>query len=765
MYQQKPKFLNEAGTCYSKRGYHLAVLASLLASFVSSGCKPRNRNVSEALGSNDSGGKLVRTEEQANFYRPINLPEQPLISIEQLKRMATLEGGKLDSLNLSTLMLPSGELVLIAKTQNEVIPFASGDGKDFYIWDQYTTAELRGNSPVFKPSNFFVRHLPDKEPEDPENAIYSLLRRKGGELDLVPLTANVVSSSGLFSISGNRFYDEDAKLKFQYIEIGKDFWQFDGEYSNGYICSGSILWKKTGTEDIVFSATKEYGRVRVLQWNISNSESGLMQLDGEIVGTTLDSVKANTLKACPGKTEELANDLLKSLDYFPETKVSETQNAKPLVYGTDYPLGSRVRIDATSYIVLATLIEWNYERAEAFGESLPEEFRATYVYILTNDQKTYSEDRGKPVTRVYEFRSAELKEIGKVGEFILAAAHTIEKLNEQRIASREGIAEAQERARWYLALAEVKAKQVDSKRKLLAAAVSVVAFDACFRGFSKAGTLKVLGLKLPPGVNSSATLAAISVGKEGGTVAQALLASFYMTLIQGAALSSDIVMNHPGSFDLDLLKKVLTTTGQTGLVLGLRSAFPRGPLLWFGASLSGLTMRWRKISIDTALGFDNGGTIQQLANMTVGALSAVAQVYFVQKGPGFVGAIGGVGMLLGDIISGRGTPGVILGSALEIVTNLNIKHPLYRAVLIPTARTISALLVLMDAQHFIDRASDTLTQARELRRHQVALRDAILWLTRANDEALAKFSSAEKDFVLTTVAHPFEVLVQSYHSL
>jgi hypothetical protein len=202
----------------------------------------------------------------------------------------------------------------------------------------------------------------------------------------------------------------------------------------------------------------------------------------------------------------------------------------------------------------------------------------------------------------------------------------------------------------------------------------------------------------------------------------------------------------------DLKKNLITNVINNGL----RSWFPTTNKFSFALNgLAGMSMRWRKIEIDESNGLE---TPNKYLNIGIAGATSIAQILAAEKGPGAVNAIGTMGFLTSEIISGRGTPGVIIGSTLEATGDLAISHPAIRPFAKVLTRQISALIQIGDAIRFGNYVSEDLEGLRRLKVEQVQKFNAILYLLRTNDQLLYDLNLPEIQVVISTLIDPYALL-------
>lgn len=133
----------------------------------------------------------------------------------------------------------------------------------------------------------------------------------------------------------------------------------------------------------------------------------------------------------------------------------------------------------------------------------------------------------------------------------------------------------------------------------------------------------------------------------------------------------------------------------------------------------------------------------------------MALVAVQNKGPGAVAAVGKAGVLLSEVVAGRGSPGVIVGTSVEIGVDLLVKHPVVRPFASTLAAQTNALIQLGEALKVANDTGNTLDKARAMRMEQVQKTNTIIWLLKKNLAFLEGYSAPEVGLVLTTAQDPF----------
>ncbi|MFO0677077.1 MAG: hypothetical protein U0169_11105 [Polyangiaceae bacterium] len=663
-------------------------------------------------------------------------------------------GAVIETDDVTAVTQEDGVVRLYGGHGRTAIPLAEIDHDEVFAYGAMGMGEAEGDDLRVREANVVVRFSPKSDEPLRDEPRYFFVVPRGERLPaLVPMSDHALTSDGLFMRVDDAFLDGKGKTRFAFVQKGESAFRLEGSFTNGYVCDGSLLWKEA--DGTWRSSTREYGVTRNYAWK---AEGDSLALTGPSTTDPPPAIRAE-LRACPGKTDEELAATVASLAFDPETKVTTSDALVPFESGKNYPLGTVVRVDDTTYKVLVSA-----PKPLAFdcAECPP---RDPSSYVFANWGRTFGEDQGRRLARIYVRRDGRTREVAKTADYLKAVAADIHGLSEKRIQASKDVETSQESTRWQMQIAEAKASTVDQPSKLLGIALTSFAFDTTVRGFQTAAP-SVMGIKTAAANGApNAFLGLQKSAVAGTTIGQRLLASFYLTAIQGAALSIEpILVTWDEKTPKEQLATAGSTIGKTGSVWLLRSIFPSGGMQWVSTAGAGLLMRWRKISNDAEIGFDNGNTWQVTANMAAGAATALVQMYAIRKGagPGPLTAIGGAGVLVSEIIAGRGTPSVILGSLVEITSDALVKDPRIRPFAAVLARQVSALIQLTETHIRLGITGEMLDDARALRYEQIAKRDALLFLLREVPEARASLSPDERNTIVATAADPFAVLRAYY---
>ncbi len=130
--------------------------------------------------------------------------------------------------------------------------------------------------------------------------------------------------------------------------------------------------------------------------------------------------------------------------------------------------------------------------------------------------------------------------------------------------------------------------------------------------------------------------------------------------------------------------------------------------------------------------------------------------------PGRVRAIGKGGVLVSEVISGRGYPGVIIGGLGEVVVDLLVAHPAIRPFANTLAGQTSAMIQIFDAKQTTQSYGDRLEMTRQLTLSQASLFNSLVYLLRQHPDLFHGFDYFERDAVVGIMSDPHRVLRAHY---
>lgn len=704
----------------------LLTIFSLLAT----ACKPfllqKSKEKSSELLDKSSTKKSAAPE--IAILKPVVESRAAGITVEKFLELLAREGvTNLKQGDLSILQLANGESVLLMKNELGITAVASVlDGK-LYEWEMQAPGEIKGEELRVLGTNFAFRH---EVGNDKDISPYIIYETKDGSPLVVHFGDHNIATNGTFRRSANRIYSDVGTKIFEYRPVSDHAWKLQGDVYNGYICSGSVIWQD---EKSFYSVTTEFDRKTVSRWEDRGETLVLIETLADV---PVPAAILNAHEPCPFNKGGDLQAIINKLDYQlqfneqPDPKSTDA-NIVDFEIGKAYRTGQRVRYEDSVWLLL---------------EAIPEKSH----YIFANDMRTFGEDQGRKYTRIFRIvpSSRKLVEIASTPLYLTWAATRIHALSDNRIDQQDVISESQKNARRQLSIAEVKAKVVgagfDEWYKPILFGVSTYIFD---KGAQVSSSGTVLGV-----ATAKSTLGAAAA--QASALSQRMLAGLYLTALQGASISMQIAAANLKTKDVsEHLASVREITGYSGIVNGLRSAFPSksvgGIIL---TTASGVAMRWRKINADTQLGYVNKNN---LANLAAGGLTAVSVVAVQNKGSGAVAAVGKAGVLLSEIIAGRGSIGVIAGTGIEIAADLLVVHPVIRPFSSTLAAQLSALTQLGEAKIMADSAGGEIDKARWMIREQAQKANTIILLSRLAPEQLMTLSAQELGLVLTTAQDPF----------
>lgn len=703
-------------------------LSTLILIFVISGCKKNEPGSTLKNGISGSAGTVKM--DIAAFFKPANESGAALITPEAATNILKKSGIELTiPAEAIGVLLPENESLFLAKDGLDVSPIASFKGGKVFEWSTTTPAFVEGNNVKFSGTNISYKHEANAEADDSVEP-YFIYPVENNKYIAVSHAEHGSLSNGSLRKSGNKIYHSNGNLILEFKQVSTAAWVVEGSWNDGLICNGSVIWAKGGK---YFAATKQFGRTMVTSWEDAGFQ---LQMAGILKDVTIPTELGGALRPCSQNAEGSAENFLAKLEYDNSFGfVAEDGAAVDYDFNVkNFQSGKKVRFPGDNSIWI-----------------LLEQLTSRPAFAL-NYNKTFAGPDGGSYSRIYSVKkggsAAPITEIGLARNYVVAAATRIQELNAERFKGISLAAEYQETAREYLRIAEVKANQVgagfDEWYKPVTAVFATFVGDVALNKLSKG---KVLG------VDSGKE----SLGKAAVTLANRssrLLAATYITALQGLALTAPVVA---ANFDRKTFDQHIASgneiTGYTGLTHGLRSWFPQSsrasiPLIF----VSGIAMRWRKMKIEEKNGLENR---RQVLNLAAGGATAIAQVLATGKGPGAVGAIGSMGVLTSEIISGRGTPGVILGTTIEAGTNLLCKHPAIRPFAITLAGQVSALTQLGDAWRVGKATGEKLEVLRELKVEQVQKFNGILFILRNNPKIISDLSLPELMIVMSTLMDPY----------
>ena len=739
-------------------------------SWLCSACKPRKQNAGLA-NANVSLTEARPLPKGLVFEVPYHVP------VDDLSESAPSEADLRIALGndripagtkISTIATVAGERILLQTESFGVVPLLSKIGSTVYEWSQVTTAKINPQNDVaFSPTNIFIRHPKNEQPSLDKHAVFFLYRDQE-RLIFVNMADHIASTTGFVYRSGNDFLNEQKKFSYGFKPIEKGLWQISGAISAGLLCDGAILWQMVQDPLSYISATKEYGVTTAIRWA---RQGDLMVAKEQIALATIPNEKLSSLRECPGKSSQDMTSVLAKEKYISDVEsMTEETHAVPIHSQSVFKTGARVLVDTTTYRVLFS----GTETAVVSGDGqAPSSTIEVPVQFLLNEQKTFSEDHGKPYTRVYKWTNDQgLKDVSTTTDFFNVAADLVHRASKERVTLTNEAFKSEQSAVFQLGLAEKKASTVDEPSKLASTFIAASAYQATTMAFRAKGS-SVLGIKTEEVADATGqivrqlpSLTTLSMNVEAG-IGQRALAAFYLTAIQGASSSADAIVAGHGTLT-DTMWTILKSSAQSGAILGLRSAFAEGTSQWIAAGAGGVIMRWRKMDMEDKIGLDNGSMLQKFGNLSAGALTNIVSTYASFKGAsaGSLGAVGSFGVMVSEIISGRGTPSMIVGQMIEggagyAASRMGPFSPFVYPFAVVASKQANACLQLQEANMRLAYAGVKLDAARASIYRQRALHDMLLWLVRLNPESFDKLNPVEKSYVIATIDDPY-VLLRAY---
>lgn len=743
----------------------LCLICLSLASCNPPDSKESGTKDSENLSSTDSAGTNVAMYQPYEVVDPAQAPSEAelIAKIKGVTPHFTADAT-------SSIVLPQGERVLLLKQQGRTIPLASLYEGKLYEWWIYTTMEqgkTEGEVSLHR-QNWVIRVPHDGDPEDPTNPWFTIYEPAGKPVDLVPLIEHGVY---LPTRSGNQFYGENHQPSFQFVPLAEGQWQLEGKFDSPFLCSGSFIWRTEG--DMLISATREFGSVSYRRWR---GEGPSMRLMDDIDNPD-DAMKTMGSKAkdCPSRSGNSLPGLIASLEYSPESQFGKPANAVKQPHQNYAAPGSTIVINDSAWLVLSVT-----KRKERVQVDRTSSETTVYDYVVTNHQRTWQEDGGKQYTRVYLWKGEEgtgetgLELLGSTTWFLLNTPSMIADFSAKRLSAPGKIEALQQKARQQLDLAEKKFSEVDSVTKIAMVAGASYMNELTFKALPKGdANTSFLGLRtmLPRSAKGTVTFERALLNttlRRSPELAQRALSAFYITAIQSVATSVDTVTANIGKKSWsDIGKSIIKTSGQTALSNGLLTISPIIRINKEGvesiqalgvaaAAASGFTMRWRKMSVEASKGIDNGEEWQKTLNLLAGSVtqvaSSIAAVTF--RNAGLSNAIGSGGVLVSEIISGRSSPGLIIGQSIEATSAMVSKNPLFRPLAITSGKLLNAYAQFQGALATSAMVSKELDEAIALKYRQLALADAMLFLVKKRPDLVQALPPRDRNLILATVYDP-----------
>jgi hypothetical protein len=669
----------------------------------------------------------------AAFFRPESFPPQKVTIDAANKLLVAQRVPAQIPADARSLELLEGETLFFVDDPSGIVPLVSIQENQVFAWSTVAPMSVDKNgSAKVRDSNLAYRHMAGSD-IDSSSVPYFIYRAKSGQIFVSKFSDHSLFSTRTLRRYLNQFYDEQGEKIFEFESAGQDMWRLSGNWDDGFLCDGSVIWKSGAS---YYSATKRFGIVTKAHWEDSGDQ---MQMVAISQSQDIPAEAAKSLRSCAGGGANSVQELIAGLQY--ETGYSPVAaDAQAVEYDFNpksFALGKKVRFKGNNSIWV-----------------LLEHLTPSGIVTVANYSRTIAADKGRTLNRIYTVRkkgagAAEIKELAVADRYLVAAAARIQENNEERVASISRADQYLKRQQEYMRIAEARANFVGAGfnefYKPVINIFATAAMDLTFR--APATDQTVLGVKLGKNSLAGATIELTSRKDR-------LIAGAYTTALQGLLVSAPVAA---ATFDTKTLQDHIfgtgTVLGNIAVAQGLRSWYPASnrwsyPLV----AASGIVSRWRKMDIESQIGLENRN---QALNLIAGGASAISTTLATPKGPGVTGAVWTAGNLISEIISGRGTPGVIIGSSIEAGTNLFVKHPAIRPFALTLAGQLSALAQIGDAWRVGYETSEKLEAIRLLKVEQVQKYNAVLYLLRSNDGLLSSLSAPESQIVSATLQDPY----------
>lgn len=720
------------------------------------GCKSTSKFELSSIKTTDALIPLDGIE--VEFHRPFDDESVKAPDAAVLYQKLQESGVKTSGVSFESWAMPDGERLFTIRDQGKSIPIASIKGNQLFQFSQVTTGEISGESLQLKGTNTFIKHEFNKDPDDPASDILIQLNNSYGMPMLAPFHSHVLGNEGLTRRVHNRFIDSKNNIKFEIQPSGPSIWRISGNFYNGFLCRGSVIKRGPGGDTFI-SATRQFGVLSHYLWRKSGDK---IKLAGVLPGNSGEFDGSQKAENCPGMDSRTPSEIIQSLSY--DNRIPVADGRAPFVdviSAAFHPVGTPVLVGGKGFTSIFTKDISDPQQHFIFEK--PQQSTRNSEYYLINRSSTSRDDNGIVGLNVYKSKVGnDAQFVAKTSEMMVALALDIDAMNERRIKDSEEIAKKMEKDRWQLNLAERKANTIDTLSKVVVTGLAVATFDMVYRGLqgpaaagsdgiARQGT-KILGLNIAAGESLASTAINSPLFRER------MLAAAYFTLATSTAMSAEItVATWEERSTLDQVKTFFKTLIPTGTSVGLKGIFKSGTAKWISIGTAGLLQRWRVLKGMEALGYQNGSIAQQVLNLGSGVTTEVLATYATSKGAnaGTVGAIYGAGFLVGEIICGRGTPSLILGTTLEIGTNVLVKDPRIRPFAVVLSRQISALGQLGEAQLRSRATSQMLDSARANIYKHYHLVTTLIWLLKNVPEAFDGLEPEQKVFVLANAIDPY----------
>ncbi|MDA9951454.1 hypothetical protein N9D31_02650 [Oligoflexaceae bacterium] len=628
-----------------------------------------------------------------------------------------------------TLVLNADECLLADDSELGLTPLVSLKNGKHFVWQTSTIIDFKGSSSDVRTANLSYRTAPGTEISSPDTIPYLMFGDEREQFRLVPLTGLVSTPRGSFYNWQNAFYQPSGEKSFYFESVEDSSWRLRGNYRSSMFCDGSLFHEQ---DDKVYVLTKEFGGISTGMWH----KKGRTIVFDDFVESSRFEQLFPLVEACQHNTVSSVLDLARNNEYR-TTFTPVTDNIKAFTYGKTYNSGQRVRINGEIYFVL----EAN-----------------TYVkqyYLLDSRGDVYS---ATPKGR----KGFELSYFSNEQNYVKYALARIQFLNGARIEQTAVAKEFTDDARQRLQIAEVKANAVgagfDEWYKPLVSIASHAASDAMLNSnLSKALGIKTKG----SGIQGAITAA-------DATIRTRIISATIFSLVQGVSISSYVAA---AQFETksaeEHFRSSATTFGQVSSANGLRTVgaiLPGNTATLAFSFASGMAFQFRRITTNKELGYESKN---QVLNILSGGATSLAQVVALNKGMGAgrIKAIGGAGVLLGEIIAGRGYPGVVAGTLVEIGTNLAVGHPVIRPFANTLASQVSALMQLSDAYYSAKRSGKQLDLATGYANEQKHKLNALSFLFEQDENFIKKIDHQTLHMTVATFLDPYREFRQHYQGL
>lgn len=677
------------------------------------------------------------------LHAPMDDLSKEAPSEDQALLMIQQKGVNLNRQNIFSKVLLTGERVFFLREDDQTIPVVSVQHDIVYQWSQASNAQIAEGKVKYSLMNMFDRHLINEEAypgKDPTYFLYQI----DNDVGLIRLNDHVLMNDHVEFRSGNTLYSEHKKKIFEYVPLADHVWRIQGQFDNGYLCEGAVIWRDPTETDTFYTGIKQYGTTQVYKWN---RIGGVLHFKENITQFNSLRDKVALVHACPGREEDSVVAALAKNTYLMVDPGDIYKTPPKKIQSMHYKPGTRVLINDSVYSVLFTLNRKEIIAGADFATTM--DFPEIYV---TNINKTSADDHGKIMQHVYKWYDNKLTDLGTKEAAMMAMADLIHKISLVRIKDTQDTLKLADAARWQLSLAEQKAAGIDTPTKLM------MSFFVC-AALSTAGEYGTpYTWKL--GSKALSKLASIDFFGPANTSTRIVAGlSLIMTYAIVTKLSEVKIAN--GTPEQNKMANSLSGAA----TMGIRGVFPKNQNTYLDAGSTKLAMRWTPLSAEQKAEYEKSNAMAKVAGLEVKTATVHTSTFnFLYNGTSTLIQLSTPnGVVLDDLLAGKETPSRLVGGAIEWGTTFLVADPRIRPFAMVLAKQVNALLQFGESGIRSANVSKKFDLLKEMWERQQSIRDGLLWYAKQAPGQLEGLSPVEKAYIVSTIGDP-SFLVRSYYS-